>query len=672
MNEAKTRPEILAPAGDEKCFLAALAAGADAIYVGLKHFSARMQAENFTLAQLAKLAELAHAENARVYVAMNTLVKPGEVAAAYRLIRRLASDMEADGLIIQDLGMIDLARQAGFRGGLFLSTLANVSNPQALSVAAGLGASRVIVPRELSIDELRDMGKACPAGLGLECFVHGALCYCVSGRCYWSSYMGGKSGLRGRCVQPCRRAYRPGGREKNARSTSMEGARHFSTRDLSIDVLAKTLLDIPNLDAWKIEGRKKGPHYVYHVVTAYRMLRDNPRDAAARRAAGEILESALGRPATRARFLPQKDCQPVDPSGLASSGKLVGKIFGEPGQPPAIRTRQELLAGDYLRVGVEDERWHTTLPVSRRVPKGGRLALRVQRHRTPPAGTLVFLIDRRSPELADILGRWSRRLAEIPERRAKAASGEPRFPASAKRLSLPDIDLRPTIPRGPLERQDGMLGLWLSRAASGLSRTLYSRISWWLPPVIWPDEEAAIAGLVRRLLLGGARHFVLNAPWQTHLFAGVASGEPRLIAGPFCNAANAFALHELKKMGFRAAFVSPELSEKDYLALPPKSPLPLGLVLEGNWPVGISRFGLAALKNNDVFSSPRGEMFWARKYGQNTWIYPAWPLRLGSMRQQLKKAGYGFFASMPEKAPSVLAEADNARPGLFNWESGLL
>ena len=205
------RPEILAPAGDAPSFLAALAAGADAIYLGLKHFSARMQAENFGLTELSRLTDLAHAENARVYVAMNTLVKPGEPAQAYRLAARLARQVRPDGLIVQDLAMLDLARQAGYEGGLFLSTLANLTHPESLIQAKQLGADRVILPRELSIDEIRAMGEACPEGLDLECFVHGALCYCVSGRCYWSSYMGGKSGLRGRCVQPCRRVYRQGG-----------------------------------------------------------------------------------------------------------------------------------------------------------------------------------------------------------------------------------------------------------------------------------------------------------------------------------------------------------------------------------------------------------------------------------------------------------------------------
>mgnify|MGYP000597182689 CR=1 FL=1 len=287
------KPEILAPAGDTQSFLAAMAAGADAVYLGLKHFSARMQADNFGSAELSRMVELANENGRRVYVAFNTLVKPDDVPAAGRLIARLARDVKPHGLIIQDPGVLALARQAGYEGGLFLSTLANLTHPASLLAAKELGADRVILPRELSIDEVKQISAACPEGLDLEMFIHGALCWCVSGRCYWSSYMGGKSGLRGRCVQPCRRVYK----QRN------HSGRFFSCLDLSLDVLAKTITDIPHLSCWKIEGRKKGPHYVYHVVTAYKMLRDNPDDPQARKDAEKILEMALGRPSTRAAII---------------------------------------------------------------------------------------------------------------------------------------------------------------------------------------------------------------------------------------------------------------------------------------------------------------------------------------------------------------------------------
>ncbi|WP_297671464.1 peptidase U32 family protein [uncultured Desulfovibrio sp.] len=727
---ATARPEILAPAGDAPSFLAGLAAGADAVYLGLKHFSARMQAENFSLTELSRLTDLAHAEQARVYVAMNTLVKPGETAQIYRLAARLARQVLPDGLIVQDLGLLDLVRQAGFEGGLFLSTLANLTHPEALVQAKKLGADRVILPRELSIDEIRRMGEACPDGLDLECFVHGALCYCVSGRCYWSSYMGGKSGLRGRCVQPCRRLYRQGGpavpgllraAESDARGRGQElradaarrerdgrnrkalrtpagrdafadatrrgpgrqghsrtggkehSGRWFSCLDLSLDVLAKTLLDIPHLASWKIEGRKKGPHYVYHVVTAYRILRDNPGDAKARRTAEEILQMALGRAPTRARFLPQKDNTiPTAPDGQTSSGMPAGKIRIEQDGAVTLKPFFELLPQDYLRVGVEDERWHATLPVTRRIPKGGSLVLRLQRHKTPKAGTPVFLIDRREPELMRIIRAWQERLETLPVRQSRPVEGVPRLPRPVRAQSRPDMFLRADLPQGKETRaaRNRIQALWLSPKSAELSRTVTPRICWWLPPVVWPDEEEALRRHIGRLWREGARHFVCNAPWQRGLFPERLDEDADLLAGPFCNMANAAALGVLAGMGFAGAFVSPELPRDDMLALPRQSPLPLGAVLSGYWPVGISRFGLLGVKPNEPFLSPMGEPFWARQYGGNIWLYPAWPLDLSEKRQELADAGYGFFAHMGEHPPASVPEL--RRKSLFNWEGALL
>ena len=459
------KPEILAPAGDTQSFLAAMAAGADAVYLGLKHFSARMQADNFGSAELSRMVELANENGRRIYVAFNTLVKPDDVPAAGRLIARLARAVKPHGLIIQDPGVLALARQAGYEGGLFLSTLANLTHPASLLAAKELGADRVILPRELSIDEVKQISAACPEGLDLEMFIHGALCWCVSGRCYWSSYMGGKSGLRGRCVQPCRRVYK----QRN------HSGRFFSCLDLSLDVLAKTITDIPHLSCWKIEGRKKGPHYVYHVVTAYKMLRDNPDDPQARKDAEKILEMALGRPSTRARFLPQRMSEPTSPDGQTSSGRLVGKVQTDAEGRPFFKPHIELISYDYLRVGYEDENWHSTLPVTRRTPKAGTFTLRLPRHKTPKAGTPVFLIDRREPELVQLIAEWKRKLDRCKGSEPTAVEFAPKMPKPAHPRRRPDMTLRASLPYGSETRRsrNSVIGLWLSpKSVREVSRTV--------------------------------------------------------------------------------------------------------------------------------------------------------------------------------------------------------
>lgn len=650
-------PEIMAPAGGRESFLAAMAAGADAVYLGLKHFSARMQANNFSISELARLTDLAHDQGSKVYVAMNTLVKPGDEDAAGRLLDRAARLVHPDALIVQDPAMLLLARQVGFQGELHLSTLANITHPAGLAMAHDMGADRVVIPRELNLDEVRQMTEACPEGLDLEIFVHGALCYSISGRCWWSSYMGGKSGLRGRCVQPCRRLYRHGRDD--------QGRRAFSCMDLSLDVLTKPLLQMPKVSAWKIEGRKKGPHYVYYTVKAYQLLRDHPKDAQAKKDALSLLEQALGRPGTHSVFLPQRTFTPVQPDKDTGSGLFLGPVRTQ-NRKPYLKPRQELLPGDLLRVGYEDETGHRVLPVRKRVPKGGRLDLPGGRGPSATAGMRVFLIDRREPGLMHAMRDQEKRLAGADD--ADSAGGSsfvPTMPRPVKLSGSRHISLFRTPPKGKVRSETG---LWLEdRLVSSLPKPLGRKIWWWLPPVIWPNEEQRWKELVQMALDKGARALVLNAPWQRAL---VPDGDVRLLAGPFCNIANAMAVQVLAEQGFSGAFVSPELSGEEFLRLPAESPLPLGMVLKGSWPLGISRVLGQGVKSGETYSSPKGEGCWVKPLGQNYWIYPDWELDLSSESKALERAGYAWLVDMRENWPKKVRAAQ--RTSKFNWHLKLL
>lgn len=667
-------PDILAPAGDEDCFLAALAAGADAIYLGLKLFSARMEARNFTPDQLARLTELAHSQQRKVLVAFNTMLKENELETAYAMTRMLARDIGVDGLIIQDLAMIDIIRQAAFTGKTTFSTLANVSSPEALRIARDMGADRVVLPRELSLDEMRLMGRECPPELELECFVHGALCYCVSGRCYWSSYMGGKSGLRGRCVQPCRRQYskqaaRPS--RQGPATKKIGGERYFSCQDLELGELTRLLLQIPNLKAWKIEGRKKGPHYVFHTVTAYRLFRDYPDNPQKRKMASEILELALGRPGVKGRFLPQKRLTPMTPGAQTASGRLAGHISVSPDRHCQLKPHFQLLPKDYLRIGTQDEHWHGLHPVNRQVPKNGTLTLKIPAHKTPRAGTPVFLVDRREPPLINAISSLKKELEKYPSKKIDPIPQKLALPSPASFQPMPDIYVSTPGVKGqipaPCLGKNLLEAVWLTPRSVKSSGSRLAKTAFWLPPVLWPDNEDEFYKAVNRLEKAGAPCFVCNSPWQVALFKN--REKLRLVAGPFCNVANVLAIETLKEMGFRAAIVSPELSRREFLELPAHSPLPLGMIIGGFWPVGISRFGLTGIDVNQPFSSPMGETFWARNYGGNFWLYPAWTLNLCEKRQELVKAGYEFFVWLDEKAPADMSRV--SRPGLFNWQGEL-
>ncbi len=667
-------PEILAPAGDEECFLAALAAGADAIYLGLKIFSARMEAQNFTMEQLARLTDLAHEQSCRVHVAMNVLLKPEELDNAYKLTRTLATETSVDGLIIQDLGMTEIIRQAGFKGVVTFSTLANVSNPLALQEAQVMGANRVVIPRELSLDEMKVMGAACPENLALECFVHGALCYCVSGRCYWSTYMGGKSGLRGRCVQPCRRMYSKKiitGKNRKEAQKSQGGERYFSCQDLELGEIVRLLLEIPHLESWKIEGRKKGPHYVYHTVTAYKILRDYPDNAQKRKLALEILDLALGRPGVKGRFLAHRNLTPMAPDKQTASGKLAGHIQITQKGECVLKPHFQLLPKDYLRIGTQDERWHSLFPVNCKTPKGGTLTLKIPAHKTPRARTPVYLVDRREPELIKLIAEQKKKLENIPSVKIRPVNGSPELPEPCGPKYLPDMYVAPASSTGsniqPCLGKNRLGGIWLYPRIGRFSPVRLAKMAFWLPPVLWPDNEEDFSGIINRLERDGAKNFVCNSPWQIRMFKD--RNNLNLIAGPFCNASNSLALQCLKEAGFKSAFASPELSRKDLLLLPRNSPLPLAFVLGAFWPVGLSRFGLAGIETNEPFTSPMGETFWARNYGGTIWLYPAWTLNLCDKKPELVQAGFSFFAWMDERPPASLPMTN--RPGLFNWENEL-
>ncbi len=469
-------PLILAPAGSRESFLAALAAEAEAVYCGLKNLSARMEAQNFTLAELVGLTELAHARGVKVLVTLNTLIKPGELDLAGRLIDELNRWVHPDALIFQDPAVVALARDIGFQGELHLSTLANAGFGAALSLIAHLPrVTRVVLPRELNVDELRQIAGACPEGLGLEVFVHGALCYGVSGRCYWSSFLGGKSGLRGRCVQPCRRLYRQGGLAR----------RFFSCLDLCLDVLVKVLLSLPAVKGWKIEGRKKGPHYVYYTVKAYKTLRDHPQDPSAKKEALTLLGKSLGRPGTHYGFLTHRPSHPIPAQGHTASGLRLGTLSRGKVRP-FLTLKQDLQPGDLLRIGYEDESWHHLEKVTRVFRAGGRWYPSTFPEKIGNPGPPVFLIDRRDPVLAQRLEELEKQGSRISEKslRLSILKIQPPRPYSPAGWRITEVKVFRSLIPGPLPKE---VGFWLSAETvrrTGNDRTVW----WWLPPMLWPGQ----------------------------------------------------------------------------------------------------------------------------------------------------------------------------------------
>ncbi|HEX4386776.1 MAG TPA: peptidase U32 family protein, partial [Myxococcales bacterium] len=257
------KPELLAPAGDEECLRAAVAAGADAVYFGLRGgFNARARADNFAVTDLTRVFDFLHSRNVQGFVTFNTLVFDQELPVAEEALAGIAR-AGADAIIVQDLGAARLARAVCPELPLHASTQMTISSAEAAAIAASLGVTRVVLPRELSIDEIAQMAKH--TDLELECFVHGALCVSWSGQCLTSEALQARSANRGQCAQSCRLPYDliVDGQKDHSHDEQLKYL--LSPRDLAAYDLLPQLLRA-GVSCFKIEGRMKGPEYVANVV----------------------------------------------------------------------------------------------------------------------------------------------------------------------------------------------------------------------------------------------------------------------------------------------------------------------------------------------------------------------------------------------------------------------
>ena len=253
--------EILAPAGSMECLRAAVAAGADAIYLGGTKFGARAYAQNLSEEDLVQAIEYVHIHRRKIYMTVNTLLKDRELNELYAYLLPYYK-AGLDGVIVQDIGAVKFIGEYFPEMPVHASTQMTITNTLGADFLKRYGITRVVPARELSLKEIRDMKKQ--TGLEMECFVHGALCYCYSGQCLLSSMIGGRSGNRGQCAQPCRLPYQTEGKKP---------ADLMSLKDLcTIDILPE-LIDA-GIDSFKIEGRMKQPEYVYTVVKMYRKYAD--------------------------------------------------------------------------------------------------------------------------------------------------------------------------------------------------------------------------------------------------------------------------------------------------------------------------------------------------------------------------------------------------------------
>lgn len=323
--------ELLAPAGGPDAAYAAFHFGADAVYLGLKKFSARAEAENFTLEEVDEVTAYAHSltPRRRVFVTINTLIRQDELPELIETLAALA-DIGVDALIIQDLGVYHLARECFPELELHASTQLAVHNGAGAAVLRRLGFARVVLARELTFEEVRDITAA--AGIETEVFIHGALCYSYSGLCLFSSQSLGRSGNRGKCAYSCRDDYEVAGVPLTLRDGSAvkRDPRHgfpFSMKDLALpDHLPA--LRAAGVSCFKIEGRKKSPLYVATTTDYYRRLMDGRLDADERPDIEADLQTVFSRPWTRLFVQSAKDKEVADRDTVGHRGTRIGQVDG--------------------------------------------------------------------------------------------------------------------------------------------------------------------------------------------------------------------------------------------------------------------------------------------------------------------------------------------------------
>ncbi|MGB4270643.1 MAG: peptidase U32 family protein [Spirochaetota bacterium] len=331
MQSIHTNIELLAPAGSPEALVAALDSGADAVYIGLKDFNARMRAKNFTHDEFKYAINYVHHHNKKIYLTLNTLLFDHELEQVVNILN-LAQEYAVDAIIVQDIGLIQLIRTYYPSLTIHASTQTFCHNSMHAQFLKNLGVSRIILPRELSLHEIKIIQQKVPCEY--EVFIHGAMCFSFSGCCLFSSYLFGQSGNRGRCLQPCRYPFTIDGETRYP----------FSMKDLA---LGPSIADYikAGITNFKIEGRLKSTWYITEVVSYYRKLIDSFIEGKPFHKEAPQLRST-----TKGYMCDSSYDKLVDAKTVGVAGTYIGTVTQVKNKSCIISTRHPLQKGLRLRI----------------------------------------------------------------------------------------------------------------------------------------------------------------------------------------------------------------------------------------------------------------------------------------------------------------------------------
>lgn len=343
--------ELLAPAGNFEKFLTALHFGADAVYLAGGRFGLRAFAGNFSEEEMRQAVILAHSQNKKVYVTLNIIAKDKDFDGLNNYLNFL-QEIDVDAVIVADIGMLQYIKKHAPKLCVHVSTQANIINSYSAKLMVELGAKRLILARELSVEEIKEIRKNIPNDIEIEVFVHGAMCMAYSGRCLLSNYLTGRDSNHGECVQACRWKYmvREVNREDELEVQEDEnGAYIFNSKDLNMLEHLDILKEI-GVDSIKIEGRMKSPYYVATVVNAYRKALDILPEKPSKELCAELLKASHRRYTTGFYFKDEnkqfiEDSMPVQESefvALVTSDAKDGFV--------EVEMRNKFSVGDELEI----------------------------------------------------------------------------------------------------------------------------------------------------------------------------------------------------------------------------------------------------------------------------------------------------------------------------------
>lgn len=679
--------ELLAPAGNPEALDAAIAEGADAVYLGLKSFNARLRSSNFAWSQFEASVEALHKRQKKILVTVNTVLQESETERMYRFLEYL-DRVGPDGLIVQDFGVLNLARNYFPKLRIHASTQMNIASARAANTMSRSGVSRVVLARELGLEEVKEIKNR--TSCELEVFVHGALCVSESGLCLFSSFLGGKSANRGMCTQACRRLY-----SAEVSGGTKQGY-YFSPNDLQLIDKIPDLVQA-GVHSFKIEGRMKSAEYVGTVVSAYRYMLDHWEDdrKSATETAKRILANDFARSKTRYWYDSRKAENVLNPDQAGGTGIYLGKIEKtKKGEESVLAMLSggsyEPEVGDSIRLHKKDD--------SNRVSHKVKLIESVKNQQwidIPEGfgtGDPVYLLQTKG---------MSKRYPHVLPNDLGSYRSQPKDGKLEKiKLELPSSPKIENFPSGVYVQVSTIEDLFLLlsdrpiRAILDINTQTLKDLTGEVPinlpfskkelilsldPFLPQEIEDGLSTSLDLLVQNGFSHFIVNNPGHLGMLRNKGL---KLIAGPYLYSFNRWAADWLVKQGV-CALITPVENSKDNVEASIDSEFRKNMFITIFAYPALFRMRFKLPENYDFtfFSDRQGGRFKALSTDDGSFVFPEYPFSITDKITSLEKNGFGRFiidlSRTKVKRSDYRIIMDSCRKGIvlpdisrFNWKDG--